>query len=430
MVINMKKVKNKHKHLTASQRDAILEGIVSSLSATEIGKIIGKDRSCVSKEVKKHRVIEIATRFKNGKTTMCANIKECPIQNTKECTRNCSNFAFKVCRRLEKFPYVCNGCEKLKGKGCQINTHKYYYVPSTATHNYNKNLSESRRGLHISAYDFKVLEELLEDGVMNRKNSIYQVYTANSEVIPVTEQTVYNYVNCGYLTTKRVSMPLAARLKPPKKRYKETKMEQEWVDERTYNDFKNYIKNTSNDLFVLEMDTVIGKRDEDGCFLTLINPATQLFLAFKLKKKNAFHVRTKMYQVLRILHDNIGYKDIVILTDRGPEFHEPDRLEVHDVTGEVLCKVFYCDPYNSSQKPHIENVHTMLRRMVPKGTSLEDYTQNDCNFFMSNINSYARKNLDGSTPFETFANNFGATTLHRLKIKKIKQNDVSLKVLK
>ncbi len=416
-----------NKHLTASQREKILIGVENNNTSEEIGKDVGKHRTCISKELKKNRKLEIAARFKNGNTTMCANVRDCPIANSRECTRNCEHFELKECKRHTAFPYVCNGCDKLNGKGCTVNTHKYFYSAADAHFNYEVTLSESRRGIHISLEEFKKLDEIINDGVAIRKNSINHTIRENESVIKVCKQTIYNYINDEYLTIRRIDLPRAVRFKPPKSKHTAPKREKNWVKGRTYNDYLEHIKNAQNEYILFEMDTVVGKVDESDCFLTIAHPESRLMFIFKLESKNTICVRKKLYHFLNLVHKYMGLIDVVILTDRGAEFHEPDRLEVHDDTGEVLCKVFYCDPYNSCQKPHVENIHTGLRRMVPKGKTLKQFNQNDCNYMMSNLNSYFRESLDGDTPFNVFSRIYNASILHRLKIKKLPANEVSLK---
>ena len=55
-----------------------------------------------------------------------------------------------------------------------------------------------------------------------------------------------------------------------------------------------------------------------------------------------------------------------ILTDRGSEFGDPVALE----TGLDEIKrtsIYYCDPMRSGQKGGLEQAHTMLRMVLPKG---------------------------------------------------------------
>ena len=71
----------------------------------------------------------------------------------------------------------------------------------------------------------------------------------------------------------------------------------------------------------------------------------------------------------------------VVLPDNGPEFSDPKIIEkyrpdpVHNSTKLVPrgIKVFFCDPYCSSQKPHVERVHIELRRIPANEVTLHPF---------------------------------------------------------
>ena len=77
----------------------------------------------------------------------------------------------------------------------------------------------------------------------------------------------------------------------------------------------------------------------------------------------------------------------VILTDNGSEFRMTDCLEYAPYTGEQRCRVFYCDPMASWQKAEIEKNHEYIRYVIPKGKSLDGYTDDDITLLMNHINS-------------------------------------------
>ncbi len=54
-------------------------------------------------------------------------------------------------------------------------------------------------------------------------------------------------------------------------------------------------------------------------------------------------------------------------------------------------KVFYCDPSAPYQKGACEVNHELMRRILPKGSSFDDLTQEDIFLMMDHINSYKRK---------------------------------------
>lgn len=136
-------------------------------------------------------------------------------------------------------------------------------------------------------------------------------------------------------------------------------------------------------------------------------------------------------EVLDILTEKLNieiFKEIfpVILTDNGTEFQFPTRLECNK-NGEIRTHIYYCNPNSSWQKGMIEKNHEYIRYVIPKGESLDTYTQTEAIKLMNHINSEARDSLNGCTPFklsQLLLNN----VLHKvLKLREIPADKVSLK---
>ena len=80
----------------------------------------------------------------------------------------------------------------------------------------------------------------------------------------------------------------------------------------------------------------------------------------------------------------------------------------------------------SGQKGGVENVHTMLRMVLPKGTSFEFLTQWDVNRIVDHINSTPRESLKGKTPYELALESFGEDTLKALQLRRIAPDEVNM----
>ena len=89
-------------------------------------------------------------------------------------------------------------------------------------------------------------------------------------------------------------------------------------------------------------------------------------------------------------------------------------------------QAFFCDPYSSWQKGHVENNHLNLRKIIPKGRSLENFTQADINLMLSHVNSFARKSLNDTPAITLFETIYGKDILEKLDIKLISPNEVCL----
>lgn len=112
-------------------------------------------------------------------------------------------------------------------------------------------------------------------------------------------------------------------------------------------------------------------------------------------------------------------------SDRGAEFGDPDSLE-NGIEGIVRTSIYYCDAMRSCQKPGVENVHTMLRMVLPKKTSFEFLTQWDVNLIVNHINSTPRKSLDGKTAYQVAEKTLGEDVLKKIQLKPIPPDEVNL----
>ena len=90
-------------------------------------------------------------------------------------------------------------------------------------------------------------------------------------------------------------------------------------------------------------------------------------------------------------------------------------------------RVFYCDAGCPYQKGAIEVSHELIRRVLPKGTSFDELTQDDVNRMMDHINSYKRKKLNDRSPYETFSFHYGEEVLKLLGCTPVAAEDILLK---
>lgn len=113
------------------------------------------------------------------------------------------------------------------------------------------------------------------------------------------------------------------------------------------------------------------------------------------------------------------------LADNGTEFSKFNEIEF-DKNGEIKRKVFFTNPYKSTDKPHCERNHELVRYIFPKGKSLNFITQEILNEQFSQINSYVRKSKNDATPYELMEKEYGKEFLDLLGIRKIDKRKVKL----
>ena len=375
----------KHKHLTLSDRNDIQLGLERGETFKAIGQSILKDPTTVSKEVKRNRQVREST---------CDNLP-CPL--------------------LDKAPFVCNSCPKRR-QNCGFK--KFFYLAKQAQKQYEQTLVESREGTPLNSKTFWDMDNVISDGGKKGQHIYHILKTHN---LDVSSSTVYRHIRKGYLSIAPIDLARAVKFKERRKS-KLPSIPKEAKKGRSYEDFQNYLALNQLDSW-LEMDTVMGRMG--GKVLLTFNLSFCNFIfARLLDNKTALEVTKHLYKLKNTLHQ--ADKDFfqlfpVILTDNGGEFARVDDIEM-DVRGES--KLFFCDPNRSDQKGRIEKNHTLIRDILPKGTSFDNLTQEDINLVCSHVNSVKRAALNGKSAYELFAFTYGEEIPKLLGISKIPAEDV------
>ena len=375
----------KHKHLTLSDRNDIQLGLERGETFKAIGQLILKDPTTISKEVKRNKQVREYT----------SNNLPCPL--------------------LNKAPFVCNGCPKRR-QNCGFK--KIFYLAKQAQKQYEQTLVEAREGTPLNSKTFWDMDKVISDGVKKGQHIYHILKTHN---LDVSSSTVYRHIRKGYLSIAPIDLARAVKFKNRRKNNLPS-IPKEAKKGRSYEDFLNYLALKQLNSW-LEMDTVMGRMG--GKVLLTFNLSFCNFIfARLLDNKTALEVIKHLYDIKNTLHQ--ADKDFcqlfpVILTDNGGEFARVDDIEM-DVRGES--KLFFCDPNRSDQKGRIEKNHTLIRDILPKGTSFDNLTQEDINLVCSHVNSVKRAALNGKSAHELFAFTYGEEIPKLLGISKIPAEDV------
>ena len=408
------------KHLSLSERFDIENGLSTRKSFKEIARSIGKDCTTISREIRNHYVVKntggIGRQFNN-----CIYRSTCPNRGKNCNLNNCTEFKEQKCNLLNKPPYVCNGC-KLKNQ-CTLT--KHFYDAAYANNEYLSNLSEVRSGVMIYQNEIDNLNSILTPLICEQNQSIHQVIINNKNKIMFSDKTIYKYIDLGILNVRNIDLPRKVRFRNRTKATTVYKIDKKCLENRTYEDFLNYIKEHP-EAPIVEMDSVEGKKG-GKVLLTIHFVNCSFMLAFIRKHNDAQSV----IDIFNHLQDILGinkFKElfVVILTDNGSEFSNPTEIEFDIKTGELRTQIFYCHPSSPFEKGACEVNHELLRRILPKGTSFDDLTQNDINLIMSHINSYKRKKLNNVSPLTMFSTIYGKETVDKLGIQEIEPNSVNL----
>ena len=68
----------------------------------------------------------------------------------------------------------------------------------------------------------------------------------------------------------------------------------------------------------------------------------------------------------------------------------------------------------------------MIRKILPKGSSFDNLSQEDVQLMMNHINSYSRMKPNGKSPHEMFSFIYGSEALEQLGVSLVPHNEIIL----
>ena len=108
-------------------------------------------------------------------------------------------------------------------------------------------------------------------------------------------------------------------------------------------------------------------------------------------------VKTAM-EVLREEYGEDKFSEVfkTITADNGSEFEDLKSIEEWGV------QIYFAHPYSSWERAKNERHNRLFRGYVPKGVSIENYTDEQIMWFADEMNDMPRRQLGYSTPAELF----------------------------
>ena len=385
---------NKNLHLTVQERIIIEKGIENGSTKAAIALTIGKDKSTVGKEIKKHRELVHKSSYKIN----CANMKNCSHNHVCD---NCADFKPFTCNRRDRSPGACNGCSKYTH--CRYD--KYRYKADFSHKKYREDLVDSRTGINMSYEECKAMADIIVP-LIKAGHSPYHIVTNHPE-LNISEKTLYNYIENGIFREfglLDIDLRIKTKRKITKKasnKYKKRE-DKKYLNGRTYDDFINYTAENKN-LSVVEMDTVYNN-GSTGPFMQTFKFLDYSFMFIVYQEEKTAKSMVEGVDLLeKILGEDLFSEEVAIIkTDRGSEFCDAEGFE-NEENESRRTRIFYCDPMASGQKGSLENNHKEIRYICPKENDLKDLglnSQEKANLIVSHINSQSKEHLKGKSPLE------------------------------
>jgi len=207
----------------------------------------------------------------------------------------------------------------------------------------------------------------------------------------VCTKTLYNYVERGFLKIKNVDLPQKLKRIPKSTKVRTNKKKLgKSISERPENvDFRVEFGHW-------EIDTVIGKKTSDqDVLLTIIERKSRYYKAIKIDSKSSKPVNDALLDLIMESKTKVSKVFKTITSDNGSEFSGLSDIE-------SLVSIYFCHPYSSFERGSNERHNGILRQFIPKGRSINDFSEDEIMYYVDLINAKPRKILGYKTPEEIF----------------------------
>ena len=364
----------KYSRIDKADRQAIQNGLAQRKGCREIARSIGRSPAAVSAEVKAHR-----TWMDRERRGELAGEKPDGV----------------TCAHLTGWPWTCNGCMAYSRKCGRRSRVEYRAALAQAAS--EKVRSESRRGINRREEDFERLAFEIRSEILDGK-SPWQVCMARPH-LKLAPSTLYRWAERGYFSMSPMDFRRKVGYKP-RKGASERKPTSHGA-ERSYAAFLALPQEVRER--AAEMDTVLGRKGDSQCLLTLYMRPCKAQLALLLPERTSSAAASALDSLERAIGKRVFARLFgTVLTDNGTEFAGIEALEASVAGDGARCKVYYCDVRASQQKGACERNHVELRKLLPKrrGISFDTLDERDCAFLMSQVNSQPRPSLMGLSPLQ------------------------------
>lgn len=150
-----------------------------------------------------------------------------------------------------------------------------------------------------------------------------------------------------------------------------------------------------------EMDLVIGKQKTKNVLLVFTERLTRYELIFRLPDRRSDSVVKQLNRLEKSYGSKFRKVFKSITVDNGSEFADSHGLEKSIFKGKRT-SVYYCHPYCSSERGSNERMNREIRRKIPKGVDISEYTTEQIKNVQDWLNAYPRRIFGYASSSELF----------------------------
>lgn len=358
-------------HMTLEMRKTIENLVIEGRTLAHIARELDVDATSISRELKRNR----RSDGRNPRQELrndCVHRKACKVWRIcdPDCRRKCSScrkmchegacadYERQWCARTHKAPWVCNGCHERSV--CPLE--RFTYSAKVAQAKADSRLVDSRVGLDMTGHEMAFLATEVKSG-LEKGQSVHHIFASRDD-LPCSERSFYRHVENEAIDVRK--MDLRKKVKYKKRDKRKERHESGFYAGHEYSDYLALPEEVR--ARCVQMDCVEGKQEDVQVLLTLHFVALRFQIYILLPKKTSENVVAALDWLEELCGgpEEFGAVFGLILTDRGSEFDDIGGIEKGG-----RCCVYYTDPQRSDQKGGCEKNHVELRKIIPKGTSID-----------------------------------------------------------
>ncbi|MDN3956207.1 IS30 family transposase [Sporolactobacillus laevolacticus] len=272
------------------------------------------------------------------------------------------------------------------------------YFPETGQAVYERNRSHCGRRLKLAAASEFVA--YAEKKMLSRDQWSPDAVCGSARIDPawkykirICTKTLYHYIDLGILKVKNMDLLNKLRYSTKKSRHRPNiKHLGDSIDNRPAE------VQTRQQFGHWEIDTVIGKKSsDDDVLLTLTERKTRFTLSMKIDGKDPDSVDYGLKKLESKYGQGFGKVFKTITADNGSEFSGL----VNSLTDQAT-HIYYTHPYAAWERPTNERHNGMIRKFIPKGRPISNYSRTFISQMIQAMDHLPRKILNYRTPAQEY----------------------------
>jgi IS30 family transposase len=246
----------------------------------------------------------------------------------------------------------------------------------------------SRRNRHYNERDFALVRKLLRKEY-SPEQIVGHIRRFKLMKRRMSHETIYQYIWRDKAAGGLLWRHLRQSNKRRRKRYNAYDSRGRLAGKRNISERPKIVE-TRRTRDHVEIDTVVSRVSKD-CIVTIVERKSGYVLIGKLKDRTT---RSLNQRCIKLLHREPA-KFKTITADNGTEFHRYPEIEKATNT-----EFYFANPHHSWERGTNENTNGLIRQYIPKGTSMKDLTQAQCDRIAKKLNTRPRKRHGFKTPEE------------------------------